>query len=467
MRRSRLVVAGGLAAALLLAGALLRGFPAAAAGDAPAPDSVSSVHIPLQQSTLSNGLRVILSVDHSAPTYSICITYDVGSRNEHTGRTGFAHLFEHMMFEGSENVGKGEHMILIYDNGGGMNGTTNKDRTNYFETLPANQLDLGLYLEADRMRSLAINQANLDNQRNAVQEERRLGVDNQPYGKSFEVLDEMAYDNPAYQHSTIGSMADLNAASVQDFAAFFKTYYAPNNAVLTLVGDFEPAEALAKIKKYFEGIPRQPAPPQPDMTEPQQTAERRKTIDDGFAQLPRLDIVYKVPQAETPDWYALDVLGDILVKGQSSRLYQELVKDKELAVNVSGGPEESRGPSLFHLTALVRPGKEVSDVEKAIEDSVERAKADGVTQEEVDKVVMQDRTDLIRQDQSTLSRAVVIGELAVYYHDPDLINTRIDKYHRVTLADVKRVAQQYLTQNNRTVLITMPKAAATAARSGQ
>ncbi len=465
MRSSRLVLTSFVSAALLAA-VSFRLAPDASAAGAPPPTS-STVHIPLQETTLSNGLRVIFSIDHSAPTYSICITYDVGSRNERPGRTGFAHLFEHMMFEGSENVGKGEHVILIYNNGGDMNGTTNKDRTNYFETLPANQLDLGLFLEADRMRALAINQANLDNQRNAVQEERRLGVDNQPYGKTFEVLDEMAYDNPAYQHSTIGSMADLNAASVQDVAAFFKTYYAPNNAVLVLVGDFEPAEALAKVKKYFGEIPRQPAPPQPDMAEPKQAAERRKTIDDGFAQLPRLDIVYKVPQAETPDWYALDVLGDILVKGRSSRLYEELVEEKEVAVNLSGGPEESRGPSLFHLTALVRPGKDVAGVEKAIEADVERVKTEGVKQEEVDKVVMEDRTDLIREDESTLGRAVLIGQFAVYYHNPGLINTRIDNYHKVTPADVKRVAEQYLTQNNRTVLITMPKAASAASSSGR
>jgi zinc protease len=239
--------------------------------------NTKKISIPVKEYTLKNGLRVILSEDHSAPTYSISLTYDVGSRNERPGRTGFAHLFEHMMFQGSENVGKGEHFILVINNGGSMNGTTNADRTNYFETFPANQLDLGLFLEADRMKSLVIDQANLDNQRNAVQEERRLGVDNQPYGKTFEVLLETAYDNFAYKHSTIGSMDDLNAATVQDVAEFFKMYYAPNNAVLTLVGDFASAEALAKIKKYFEGIPAQSAPPAVDMTEPEQTAERRKT----------------------------------------------------------------------------------------------------------------------------------------------------------------------------------------------
>ena len=219
-----------------------------------------SLQIPIQQYKLANGLRIVFSEDHSAPTYAISISYNVGSHNEHPGRTGFAHLFEHMMFQGSENVGKGEHMILVEHNGGNMNGTTTEDRTNYFESFASNQLDLGLFLESDRMRSLVISQANLDNQRNAVQEERRLGVDNQPYGKTSELLQDTVYDNFANKHSVIDSMQDLNAATVKDVQDFFRIYYAPNNAVLTLVGDFKPAEALAKIKKYFGDIPAQPAP---------------------------------------------------------------------------------------------------------------------------------------------------------------------------------------------------------------
>src|SRR6266700_1112983 len=199
---------------------------------------------------LKNGLRVILSEDHSAPTYSIVVTYNVGSRDERQGRTGFAHLFEHMMFKGSENIGSGEHFLLVFNNGGTMNGTTNEDRTNYFEALPANQLDLTLYLEADRMRSLAITKDNLDNQRNAVQEERRLGIDNAPYGKTYEAIDDLGLDNPAYKHSVIGSMQDLNAASVDDVASFFKTYYAPNNAIVAIVGDFSTAKVQELARKY-------------------------------------------------------------------------------------------------------------------------------------------------------------------------------------------------------------------------
>src|SRR5215467_4540192 len=210
---------------------------------------------------LDNGLRVIVSEDHYAPVFAIAVSYKVGSKDERQGRTGFAHLFEHMMFKGSENVGAGEHFFLIFNYGGNMNGTTNTDRTLYYEVLPKNQLDLGLFLEADRMRSLAVTQDNLDNQRQAVQEERRQGLDNQPYGKSGERFNEMAFDNFAYKHSVIGSMDDLNAASVQDVKDFFRIYYAPNNAVLALVGDFKTDQALARVKTYFETIPSQPAPP--------------------------------------------------------------------------------------------------------------------------------------------------------------------------------------------------------------
>jgi zinc protease len=209
---------------VLLTVAVPATLPMAAGGQS----TTRQVRIPIKEFKLKNGLRVIMSEDHTAPTYSINVIYNVGSRDERQGRTGFAHLFEHMMFQGSENVGKGEHFILIDMNGGAMNGTTNQDRTTYFETLPANQLDLGLFLEADRMKSLAVTQANLDNQRNAVQEERRLGVDNQPYGKTFETILATAYDNFAYKHSTIGSMDDLNAATLQDVTDFFRTYYAPN-----------------------------------------------------------------------------------------------------------------------------------------------------------------------------------------------------------------------------------------------
>ena len=307
--------------------------------------------VPFSDTKLKNGLRVIISEDHTAPTVSVAVTYDVGSADERTGRTGFAHLFEHMMFKGSENAAPGEHPALIFNNGGTMNGTTNADRTLYFDSLPANQLELALFLEGDRMRSLVINKENLDNQRNAVQEERRLRVDNQPYGATFERTTEQAYDNPAYKHSTIGSMADLNAASVEDVAAFFKTYYAPNNAILSIVGDVDTKKTMALVEQYFGSIPSQPPPTRPNLSEPPHTAERRSTIDDPLARLARVDIAWIGPVADSPDHDALDVLSDVLAGGRSARLNQVIVREKQLATGASAFLDESKGPSLFQTFA--------------------------------------------------------------------------------------------------------------------
>ncbi len=424
------------------------------------------LEIPIQQYKLENGLRIVLSEDHSAPTYGISVTYNVGSHDERPGRTGFAHLFEHMMYQGSQNVGKGEHMTLVEHNGGNMNGTTSEDRTNYFESLAANQLDLGLFLEADRMRSLAINPANLENQRNAVQEERRTSYDNQAYGRTSEVLQDTVYDNFANKHSVIGSMEDLNAATMKDVQDFFRIYYAPNNAVLTLVGDFQTKHALAKIKKYFGDIPAQTPPQAPDLSEPKQTAERRKQIEDGFAQAPRLDIAFKVPAGNTDDWYALDVLESALSGGQSSRLYQTLVKEKELAVNVFGGVEEHRGPSTFQLVVIVRPGKDLKEVEKVIYTELDRLKAEPIADWELEKVRMGNRRQMAQRLQSTLYRAYQIGEMTVFYNDPNVINAKFTKTQKVTKADIQRVAKAYLTQENRTVVTTLPKPKSEEAKNG-
>ena len=425
------------------------------------------VHVDFKETTLKNGLRVITVEDHSAPVVSTAITYNVGSRNERPGRTGFAHLFEHMMFKGSENVGSGEHFVLVFNNGGTMNGTTTEDRTNYFEALPANQLDLMLFLEADRMRSLAITKENLDNQRNAVQEERRLGVDNQPYGKSEELLQETIYDNFAYKHTTIGSMEDLNAASVEDVRQFFKIYYAPNNAVLVLVGDFKTDDALARVRRNFESIPRQPDPPPVDMTEPEQKAERRATVDDPLARLPQADIAFKAVPGNTPDFYALQVLSAALQGGQSSRLFQKLVKEKELATNVGGFMSEKRGPGALYISATLRPGAKVADVEAAVYDEIERLKREPIADWELEKAKNSTRRGLINTLQSSLFRAIIISQYAVFYNDPNLINTRLDKVAAVTKEDVQRVANNYLKQTNRTVIITMPKGAGATAAAGQ
>ncbi|HEX8871648.1 MAG TPA: pitrilysin family protein [Candidatus Acidoferrum sp.] len=457
-------------AALAVLGLLSAG---AAHGQSAAGDAAKSVvprrtvTIPIEQFKLKNGLRVVLSEDHTAPTYSICVTYDVGSRDEKPGHTGFAHLFEHMMFQGSENVGKGEHFILIENNGGGMNGTTNMDRTNYFETLPANQLDLGLFLEADRMRSLAVNQGNLDNQRKTVQEERRRSYDNQPYGKTSEAIYETAYDNFGYKHSTIGSMADLDAASLEDVKTFFRIYYAPNNAVLALVGDFKSADALAKIRKYFEEIPAQPVPARPDMTEPAQAAERSKIVEDNFAQVPRLDIVYKIPAYNAPDYMALNVLMSILGSGQSSRLYQKLVKEKEYAANVFAGAGARRATGLAQVVALVRPGVKLEDVEKTVYQEIEKVQSEPVSDWELEKVRMKYRHDHAEQMSSTLFRAVQLAYLTVAWNDPNVINVEEARLDAVNKEDLLRVAKKYLEPANRSVITTLPKPKAAAAAAGE
>jgi zinc protease len=426
----------------------------------------STPTIKFTDTKLKNGLRVILAEDHTAPVFSIVVHYLVGSRDERKGRTGFAHLFEHMMFKGSENVGPGEHFLLVFNTGGSMNGTTNKDRTLYYETLPSNQLDLGIFLEADRMKSLAITKENLDNQRNAVQEERRLGVDNQPYGKTFELVDELAYDNPSYEHSVIGSMDDLNAAAVEDVASFFKTYYAPNNAVLAMVGDFDSKVALEKVRTAFESIPSQPAPPKVDLTEPKQTAERRRTIDDALARLTRLDVVYKVPPRLTADDDALQVLGTVLSSGRSSRLFQQVVRQQQLAPNVQAGRDPAIGPGLFRVIGTVAPGKTVEALEAAIYAEIEKVKTGTIEAWEMEKARNNAKRAVVGGLTSSLTRATQLAEFAASYGDPALINQRIDRIAKVTAADVQRVARTYLTPENRTVVITTPKSA-TATRGGQ
>ena len=407
---------------------------------------------------LDNGLRVIIAVDRTAPVFGISVTYNVGSRNERPGRTGFAHLFEHMMFEGSENVGKGEHFILIFNNGGEMNGTTNEDRTNYFEELPKNQLDLALYLESDRMHSLAVNQSNLDNQRNAVQEERRLSEDNQPYGHAYLDIDNLSYDNFAYKHSTIGEMADLNAASVDDVKDFFRIYYAPNNAVLTLVGDLDPAETLEKVKKYFGNIPSQPAPPPVDMIEPPHYGERREVIHDPLARTPLVLMGYHIPAGNTPENEAFHVLANILGQGQSSRLYQRLVKEKQFATQVFVQADERRGPSMFYLYAFLRPGVKPEDCEAAIRDEVAAVQKDGITADELEKARVQFLRSQIQTRQSDLYTAFRIGQYAVYFDDPNLINTAVDKFNAVTAEQVKEAARKYLVPEQLAVVTDLPAA---------
>ena len=425
--------------------------------------SPTKVRVEYTETTLPNGLIVQLVEDHSAPVIALNVAYDVGSRNERKGLTGFAHLFEHMMFKGSQNVGDGEHFYQVFSNGGSMNGTTNADLTLYFETLPANQLELALFLEADRMRSLEITQEKLDNQRHAVQEERRLRIDNQPYGRANERFSEVFYDNFAYRHSTIGSMEDLNAASLADVAQFFRTYYAPNNAVLSLVGDFSKEEAMRLIRKYFEGVPRQPEPPPIDLKEPQQQAERRETLTDPLARLAQVQVGYKTAPGAAPDQYALQVLSSVLQGGDSSRLYQSLTKEKELVAGVGGYVDERIGVGGLYIGATIRPGKKSEDVEAAIYTEIERLAQQPIAPWELEKAKNATRFGYLQSIRSAQTRATLLGTYTVKFGDPNLINTRLDRINAVTREDVQRVARQYLRPDNRTVLVTLPAPAPAAA----
>jgi predicted Zn-dependent peptidase len=413
---------------------------------------------------LANGLRVILSVDHSAPVTAVSVTYDVGSRNERPGRTGFAHLFEHMMFQGSRNVGKGEHMLLIQDNGGSLNGTTNQDRTNYFETVPANQLEMALFLESDRMKSLDISQANLDNQRAVVQEERRQSYDNRAYGAMSEAIEDLAYDSFGYKHSTIGSMADLNAATLDDVRQFFKTYYAPNNACIAIVGDFDEAKAKKLVEKYFGAIPRQPAPPVPDLAESPITGEKRKVLSDRLARLTRYEMVYKTVPGNHPDAAALQLLSSILSSGRTGRLYSAIT-EKRLALNVFAGMQQGRGPGLFSFSAMLPPGGSTDALEKALDAEIARIQKEGVTDKEIEKAKTQARARMVVGGggrfggglQTALGRANSLSQNAIFFNDPGRINTQLSRLEAVTAADVKRVANQYLKKDSRVIVIANPE----------
>ncbi len=452
------------AAAALLAGiaaslgffAVPRGLHASPAGHDDAAPAINLPKLVFTDTKLENGLRVILVPDHSAPVYSIDVCYNVGSRNERPGRTGFAHLFEHMMFEGSENVGKGEHFSLIYNNGGGMNGTTNEDRTTYFEELPINQIDLGLYLEADRMRALNITQANLDNQRHAVQEERRQSIDNQPYGRANLDIDNLSYDNFAYKHSTIGSMSDLNAADISDVKDFFRIYYAPNNAVLTLVGDFNPEEVLAKVKKYFGAIPKQPTPPSVNLDEEPHYGERIETIYDPLARLPEIDIAYHIPAGNTPENYAVQQLALILGHGDSSRFYQHLVKDKQLASSVTVQADARIGVSQLYISANPRPGVKIEDLRAAIDQELATVVNSGVTADELAKAKTIAFRQFVERRRSSLFTAILIGNYTVYFNDPNLINTIVEKQNAVTLDQVNAATKKFLVKDQRSIVITIP-----------
>ena len=429
------------------------------------PNAVAqSFSVSFTQFQLDNGLRVVLSEDHTAPVVAVAIYYDVGSRNEVRGRSGFAHLFEHMMFQGSENVGKAEHFKYIESNGGIVQGSTHADFTNYYEFLPSNQLELALWLESDRMRSLKITPENLKNQQEAVKEEKRLSYDNQAYWPALIKMDEMVFQNWANAHSSIGSMEDLNAANISDVQKFFDTYYAPNNAVLVIAGDIDSAQAEALARKYFGSIPRQKSPPPVDTTEPAEVAKRKAVADDAHAEMPAIAIAWKIPARRMPDSYAIALLKSILFDGESARLYQRLVKEKAVALEVSGTLEERRGPGQVAVFSIHKPDVKSEQVETIIEAEIERIKKDGVSDDELIKVKNQYRLSRFLSGsegeytslQTPLGRALALAEFTLFDGDPSLINTEMDRYLAVTPRQVQDAARKYLDMTNAAVLYIRP-----------
>lgn len=420
------------------------------------PETFKLPPLEIEEYTLENGLRVVLNPEGEIPVVSTAVYYDVGSRNEREGRTGFAHLFEHMMFQGSENVPKAGHFQHIMKAGGTMNGTTSSERTNYYETLPANQLPLALWLESDRMRSLAVTQENLDNQREAVKEEKRLRYDNQPYGQIFDLISEMIYRNFANAHSTIGSMEHLDDATVEDVREFFRIYYAPNNAVLALSGAFRPAEAKELIETYFGDIPSQPAPPPIDVSEPPEVAATYKEWQDHLAPFPAFLIGWKVPARRTPEFYALYLAGKILYDGESSRLYQKLVKGEESVIQLFGFTDERRGPSSIFVGAIPKPEKDVSQIRETIMREIHDLAAHGPTSEEMEKIENQLVNDTVRMRQSSMSRAQQIAEFGLYDGDPTVVNSELDTLLAITAEQIRNAVGKYLNTNNRALLDVVP-----------
>ncbi len=406
----------------------------------------------IEEYTLTNGLRVVLNQDNSIPVVAVAVYYDVGSRNEREGRTGFAHLFEHMMFQGSENVPKAAHFQYIMKAGGTMNGTTSSERTNYFETLPANQLPLALWLESDRMLSLAVTQENLDNQREAVKEEKRLRYDNQPYGGVFDLLNEMVYKNFANSHSTIGSMEDLDDATVEDVQNFFKTYYAPNNAVLVISGAFENEAAKDLVETYFGSIESQPKPAPLDVSEPPEISEDYREHEDKLAPFPAFLIGWKIPKRQTPEFNALYLAGKLLYDGDSSRLYQKLVKGEESVVQLFGFTDERRGPSGVCIGAIPKPDADLSRIRETIMHEINDLSTSGPSAEEMQKLQNQLINDVIRSRQSAMSRAQQIAEHALYDGEPNLINTELDSLLAINSEQIKSAVSQYLNTENRALL---------------
>jgi zinc protease len=413
-------------------------------------------HIEYKEYVLDNGLRVILSEDNSVPIVAVDVWYHVGSAYEEEGRSGFAHLFEHMMFQGSENVGKAEHGQYVQRAGGNNNGSTTQDRTNYFETLPANRLNLALWLEADRMHTLAVTSENFENQRSVVKEERRQRIDNQPYGAAFLTSDTLAFDFRPYRHTVIGKMVDLDNATVEDAKAFYERYYTPNNAVLVIVGDIDQKRTMKMVEEYFGEIPRGPDVKPLTGEEPPHTAERRKVVDDKNANVPAIFVSYTVPSSTHEDIPALELLGKILTDGESSRMHNRLVKEEKAAVVVWGGADVRRGPGLFRLISASNVGVDIARCEELLYDEIAKLKREGIAAEELEKAKVQFKSDFIRSRQTVLDKAEAIHDYLYFAGDISQMNTDIENYMAVSQEDIMRVANEYFTEKNRTVVIANP-----------
>ncbi len=410
-----------------------------------------------KQYKLKNGLTVVLNEDKSTPIVAVNVFYHVGSKNEADGRTGFAHLFEHMMFQGSKNYSS-DYLSAIDDMGGNVNGTTNEDRTYYFEVVPSNFLERTLYLEADRMGGLldAMTQEKLDNQRDVVKNERRLRVDNQPYGTADERIGEIMYpENHPYHHSVIGSMTDLSAASLDDVKGFFRQYYTPNNAVLVLSGDYDEKQARNWIEKYFGPIVQGQAVNRPTNPQPKLSGEVRKTVEDTVP-LPRLYMEWEGVAQYSPDEAALDTLASILSTGRGSRLQSNLVYGKELVQQISAGDGTSEIGGAFEISALAKPGKTLDEIEKEINVEIERIKKDPPTQEEMTRALNVRESGFIYGLQSVLGKGSQLSNYTGYLNKPDYFQADLDRYRKITPADVQRVANQYLTAN-RLVMSFVPR----------
>ncbi len=432
---------------------------------------MSSLNIPVESTTLANGLRVVISPDRSAPVATVGVYYQIGYRLEPRGRSGFAHLFEHMMFQGSEHAGKMEHIKLINSSGGTLNGTTRYDVTNYFEAVPSNALERVLWLEADRMRALKVDDENLRNQRDVVKEEVRVNVLNQPYG-GFPWLDmpPVAYRNWPNVHNFYGDFADLDAATLDDVKNFFHTYYAPNNAVLLMLGDVDPAEGLAFAKRYFEDIPSHALPPRVDASEPPQTEERRGEVPETFAQLPALAIGYHAPARSTPEWFAAGILDRALHGGRAGRIYRRLVLERQIAVEAAGGIHfpsgdlfDYNGPTLMVTSIYHKPEYSVEQTIAAFDEIIREVREHGPRESELDPVKVKFRSDYFSMLEggmgSSMPRFGLMHLLAcftLFDNDPQRINTVLDDFLLVTPAQVRDIAEKMLVPSQRSILIRKP-----------